>query len=68
MAKPKKLYDVWFEVVNLRTRTLEKRLLQTGLDYKSALAVKRRHKNVCAMHIALSGTVAIAPIAANGAE
>ncbi|RJQ32800.1 MAG: hypothetical protein C4589_00260 [Peptococcaceae bacterium] len=60
MAKPKKLYDVWYEVVNLKTRTLEKRFLQTGLDYKSAKAVKRNHNHICAMHIA--------PTAANGAE
>ena len=47
----KKTYYVWYEIVNLETRKTEKRILQTGLDYKTALAVKRDHEKICSMHV-----------------
>jgi len=46
-----KYYDVTYEIVNLKTRKTEKRIFVSGIDYKSALAIKRNHKKICAMRV-----------------
>ena len=51
MSKQKKQYCVWYEVVNEQERKTEKRILKSGLDWRTAHMVKRNHQKICAMHV-----------------
>lgn len=47
----KKRYCVWYEKVDLETRRTEKVVLVKDVDFKTAHAIKRDHKKICAMHV-----------------
>lgn len=47
----KKVYCVWYEIVNLETRKTEKRILVKNVDFKTAHTVKRNHKHICLIHV-----------------
>lgn len=49
MSKNK--YVLFYETVDEKNHVLVKRVLASGVDYKTALMLKRNHKKICAVTI-----------------